>query len=56
MKFKQIKNLVEYTVNTKLSYIKDGFVWYKNEDGILFQVSDNKEIENLNKAELELKK
>jgi hypothetical protein len=56
MKFKQIKNLVEYTVNAKLSYIKDTFVWYKNEDGILFQVTDNKEIENLNKAELELKK
>ena len=56
MKFKQIKNLVEYTVNAKLSYIKDTIVWYKNEDGILFQVTDNKEIENLNKAELELKK
>ena len=56
MKFKQIKNLVEYVVNTKLSYIKDTFVWYKNEDGILFQVTDNKEIVNLNKAESELKK
>ena len=56
MKFKQIKNLLEYMVNTKLSYIKDGFVWYKNEDGILFQVTDNKEIEQLNKAESELKK
>ena len=56
MKFKQIKDLKEYIVNTKLSYIKDTFVWYKNEDGILFQVTDNKEIENLNKAELELKK
>ena len=56
MKFKQIKNLVEYVVNAKLSYIKDTFVWYKNEDGILFQVTENKEIENLNKAESELKK
>ena len=56
MKFKQIKDLKEYIVSTKLSYIKDAFVWYKNEDGILFQVTDNKEIENLNKAELELKK
>ena len=56
MKFKQIKNLVEYTINTKLSYIRENYSWYKNEDGILFQVTDNKEIENLNKAELELKK
>lgn len=56
MKFKQIKDLVEYTVNAKLSYIRDNYSWYKNEDGILFQVTDNKEIENLNKAELELKK
>ena len=56
MKFKQIKDLKEYIVSTKLSYIKDTFVWYKNEDGILFQVTDNKEIENLNKAESELKK
>jgi len=54
MKFKQIKNLVEYMVSTKVSYIKDGFVWYKNEEGILFQVTDNKEIEKLNKAEKEL--
>ena len=56
MKFKQIKNLVEYMVSTKVSYIKDGFVWYKNEEGILFQVTDNKEIEKLNKAEKELEK
>ena len=56
MKFKQIKNLVEYTVNAKLSYIRDNYSWYKNEDGILFQVTDNKEIVNLNKAESELKK
>ena len=56
MKFKQIKDLKEFTVSTKVSYIKDGFVWYKNEEGILFQVTDNKEIENLNKAESELKK
>ncbi|MDQ5930622.1 MAG: hypothetical protein QG594_2410 [Bacteroidota bacterium] len=56
MKFKQSKNLVEYTVNAKLSYIRDNYTWYKNEDGILFQVSENKEIEQLNKAELELKK
>lgn len=56
MKFKQIKDLKEYVVSTKLSYIKDGFVWYKNEEGILFQVTDNKEIEKLNKAETELQK
>ena len=56
MKFKQIKDLKEYVVSTKLSYVKDAFVWYKNEDGILFQVTDNKEIEKLNKAEMELKK
>ena len=56
MKFKQIKDLKEYVVSTKLSYVKDAFLWYKNEDGILFQVTDNKEIEKLNKAESELKK
>lgn len=56
MKFKQIKDLKEFNVNTKVSYIKDGFVWYKNEEGILFQVTDNKEIEKLNKAETELQK
>ena len=56
MKFKQIKDLKEYTVSTKVSYIKDGFVWYKNEEGILFQVTDNKEIEKLNKADTELQK
>lgn len=56
MKFKQIKDLKEFVVSTKLSYIRDNYTWYKNEDGILFQVNDNKEIENLNKAELELKK
>ena len=56
MKFKQIKDLKEYVVSTKLSYVKDAFVWYKNEDGILFQVTDNKEIEKLNKAEMELRK
>jgi len=56
MRFKQIKDLKEFEVNKKVSYIKDGFSWYKNEDGILFQVTDNKEIENLNKSEFELKK
>ena len=56
MKFKQIKDLKEFMVSTKVSYIKDGFVWYKNEEGILFQVTDNKEIEKLNKAETELQK
>lgn len=56
MKFKKQNNLVEYEVTKKTSYIKDGFVWYKNEEGILFQVTDNKEIEKLNKAETELQK
>lgn len=51
MKFKQIKDLKEYVVSTKLSYVKDAFVWYKNEEGILFQVTDNKEIEKLNKLQ-----
>lgn len=51
MKFKKVNELIEFTVNSKLSYIKDGFVWYKNEEGALFQVTDNREIEKLNKAE-----
>lgn len=55
MKFKKLNNLVEYEVNKKTSYIKHGHVWNKNEDGIIFQVTDNKEIEKLNKIETEYK-
>lgn len=56
MKFKQIKDLVEFVVNKNTSYIRNGYLWYKNEEGILFQVTDNKEIEKLNKAEKDLQK
>ena len=56
MKFKKLNNLLEYEVNKKTSYIRDGYLWYKNEEGILFQVTDNSEIEKLNKAEKDLQK
>ena len=51
MKFKKTNQLVEYEVSKKLSYIKHGNIWFINEDGIIFRVTDNKEIEKLNKEE-----
>jgi hypothetical protein len=51
MKFKKLNNLLEYEVNSKLSYIKHEHTWFKNEDGFVLQVTDNKEIEKLNKLQ-----
>jgi hypothetical protein len=51
MKFKKLNHLLEFEVNSKLSYIKHGYIWFKNEDGFVLQETDNKEIEKLNKLQ-----
>jgi hypothetical protein len=55
-KFKKLNHLLEYEVNSKLSYIKHDHTWFKNDEGFVMQVTDNKEIEKLNKSESEMKK
>jgi hypothetical protein len=55
-KFKKLNHLLEYEVNSKLSYIKHEHTWFKNDEGFVMQVTDNKEIEKLNKSESEMKK
>ena len=56
MKFKKLNHLLEFEVNSKSSYIKQNHIWYKNEDGIVLQVSDNKEIVKLNTSQDEYNK
>jgi len=55
-KFKKLNHLLEYEVNLKLSYIKQNHIWYKNEDGIVLQVTDNTEIVKLNTSQDEYNK
>lgn len=55
-KFKKLNHILEYEVNNKLSLYKKNYKWYKNEDGIIFEVLDNLEIEKLNSAQDEYNK
>jgi hypothetical protein len=55
-KFKKLNHLLEFEVNSKSSYIKQNHNWFKNDDGFVIQVTDNKEIEKLNLAQDEYNK
>jgi hypothetical protein len=56
MKFKKLNHLLEFEINSKTSYIKQNYNWFKNDDGFVIQVTDNKEIEKLNLAQDEYNK